>query len=233
MATWTTVTSGSRPRQVAAASAPSENGPTPPDIDTRTQVRDVTCNVSRSPGSTASMTTEFQSPEPGDRVRRYRTRMRAAGLRPIQIWVRSDTFPASAIRPLPALPCNRSPPLAGGETVVARGVPWPRRPGQLRRGILSVQLTRLRSESPRVCQRLVSHSQAAMTPAPKYRACRLTQVVDRADKTGSHPPPQQTRQGLRDAPEHALDDLQDGHVRGEILATTTRAFDNSPRSSRE
>ena len=33
------------------------------------------------------MTTEFQSPQPGDRVRRYRDRMRAAGLRPIQIWV--------------------------------------------------------------------------------------------------------------------------------------------------
>ena len=47
------------------------------------------------------MTTEFQSPEPGDRVRRYRARMRAAGLRPIQIWVpdtRSATFRAEAHR---------------------------------------------------------------------------------------------------------------------------------------
>ncbi len=47
------------------------------------------------------MTTEFQSPEPGDRVRRYRARMRAAGLRPVQIWVpdtRSAIFRAEAHR---------------------------------------------------------------------------------------------------------------------------------------
>ena len=37
-----------------------------------------------------------------------------------------------------------------------------------------------------------------------------------------HPSSKFTRQGLRHAPEHALDDLQDGHVRREILAPTTR-----------
>ena len=37
-----------------------------------------------------------------------------------------------------------------------------------------------------------------------------------------HPPPQQTGEGLRQPSEHAVDDLQDGHVRREILATTTR-----------
>ena len=40
-------------------------------------------------------------PSSGDRVRRHRARMRAAGLRPVQIWVpdtRSESFRAEAHR---------------------------------------------------------------------------------------------------------------------------------------
>ena len=64
----------------------------------------------------------------------------------------------------------------------------------------------------------------AIKGAGGYGSGRAAHLVGQGERVvvRHHPPPQHTRQGLRNAPEHALDDLQDGQVRGEILATTTR-----------
>ena len=48
-----------------------------------------------------------------------------------------------------------------------------------------------------------------------------------------HPPSELAREGLRHAPHDALDDLQDGHERGAVLATTTRLPAARESSSRE
>ena len=47
------------------------------------------------------------------------------------------------------------------------------------------------------------------------------------------PPSHRASQGLRHPTNHAVDDLQDGHLRGEILAPAPAASATSPRSSRE
>ena len=99
---------------------------------------------------------------------------------------------------------------------------WPRRaprPARLR------QLDRtLRGEIP----------QGDRLPGPRPRGTpRLLQLPrgaldapahDQRDRVGvrHHPPSEFAGEGLRDAPGHALDDLQDGHERGAVVAPTTR-----------